>query len=130
MEIQISSVNQTPIYEQIENQIKDMILMGAYQRGSQLPSIRILARDLKVGIITCRRAYDDLCAQGILVSHPGKGVFVADLQAEQMEGIDKDMVVKQLHELCQSAKRVGIGRSEFIESANQMFDKLEEKGRI
>jgi GntR family transcriptional regulator len=122
MEIQISSVNQTPIYEQIENQIKDMIRMGVYKSGEQLPSIRILARDLKVGIITCRRAYDDLCAQGILISHPGKGVFVADIQVKQMQEINRDAVWKQLGEICQTAKKAGIKRTELIEYVNQMFD--------
>lgn len=130
MEIQISSVNQMPIYEQIENQIKDMIRIGVYKSGEQLPSIRILARDLKVGIITCRRAYDDLCAQGILVSHPGKGVFVADMQANQIEEISKDALFLQLDEICKSAKKAGIERTEFIEHANRMFNQMEEKGRI
>ena len=122
MEIQISSINQTPIYEQIENQIKEMIRIGVYTTGSQLPSIRILARDLKVGIITCRRAYDDLCAQGILISHPGKGVFVADMQADQIEEINKDALFLQLDELCKSAKKAGIKRTEFMAHVNQMFD--------
>jgi GntR family transcriptional regulator len=129
MEIQISSVNQMPIYEQIENQIKDMIRLGVYKSGEQLPSIRILARDLKVGIITCRRAYDDLCAQGILISHPGKGVFVAEMQAKQMEDINRDAVWKQLDDLCEMAQKAGIERTEFVEYVNQMFDQMEEKGR-
>lgn len=129
MEIQISSVNQMPIYEQIENQIKDMIRLGVYKSGEQLPSIRILARDLKVGIITCRRAYDDLCAQGILVSHPGKGVFVAEMQAEQLQEINTDSLFLQLDEICQSAQKAGIKRTELIEHMNQTFDQMEEKGR-
>lgn len=66
-----------PIYEQIESEIRGQILGGKLQEGEILPSIRTLARELKVGIITAKRAYDDLCAEGFCYSVQGKGVFVS-----------------------------------------------------
>lgn len=125
MDIKISSIAQIPIYEQIENQIKEMIMTGVFTPGMQLPSIRILARDLKVGIITCRRAYDDLCAQGILVTHPGKGVFVADVRTEQIKVINMEMLDVQIRQLCDFAITAGISKSELMEQVNIFFDKHE-----
>ncbi|WP_139197236.1 GntR family transcriptional regulator [[Clostridium] fimetarium] len=126
MQIKISSITQIPIYEQIEIQIKEMIMAGMYTPGTQLPSIRILARELKVGIITCRRAYDDLCAQGILVSQPGKGVFVANIQMEHLKNINMELLTDQLKGICEFARASGISRSELIENINAIYNKKEE----
>ncbi len=68
-----------PIYEQIKSQIRGEILRGSLKAGEMLPSIRTLAKELKIGIITAKRADDDLCAEGFLYSLQGKGVFVAEL---------------------------------------------------
>jgi len=97
-----------------------------YTPGTQLPSIRILARELKVGIITCRRAYDDLCTQGILVSHPGKGVFVANIKKEQLKTINLELLTDQLRGICEFARISGISRLEIIEDINLIFNKMEE----
>jgi len=126
MQIKISSIIPIPIYEQIEIQIKEMIMADMYTPGTQLPSIRILARELKVGIITCRRAYDDLCTQGILVSHPGKGVFVANIKKEQLKTINLELLTDQLRGICEFARISGISRLEIIEDINLIFNKMEE----
>lgn len=125
MDIFISSSTQTPIYEQIENQIKELIMNGTYTPGMQLPSIRILARELKVGIITCRRAYDDLCEQGFLISRPGKGVFVAEIATDNLKKIASDQLKKQLNELCNNAKLSGIQEKEIIEYIHDFFHETE-----
>lgn len=70
------AVGGEPIYEQIKAQIRVRILGGELKEGQVMPSIRALAKGLKIGIITAKRAYDDLCAEGFLVSMQGKGVFV------------------------------------------------------
>jgi Predicted transcriptional regulators len=121
MNLFISSSTQTPIYEQIESQIRELIMNGTYTPGMQLPSIRILARELKVGIITCRRAYDDLCEQGFLISHPGKGVFVAEIAKENVKMIALEQLKKQVTELCNNAKKSGIQEDEIIESIHDFF---------
>lgn len=77
MQIVISYESGEPIYEQIKKQIRSMIVCGNLVEGAALPSIRTLAKELNIGIITAKRAYDDLSAEGFLYSVQGKGVFVA-----------------------------------------------------
>lgn len=76
MKIVIKNKSELPIYEQIEQQIKAQILDGTIAENAQLPSIRQLARDLKISIITTTRAYNDLADEGFLISVAGKGYFV------------------------------------------------------
>ncbi|WP_225048944.1 GntR family transcriptional regulator [Lacticaseibacillus kribbianus] len=76
MDITISNQAGSPIYEQIEDQIKAAILTGAVAAGTQLPSIRALARDLHISVITTTRAYRELEAAGFIDTVPGKGAFV------------------------------------------------------
>lgn len=77
MHLIISYESGVPIYEQIKDEIRGQILSGELKEGEPLPSIRMLAKELKVGVITAKRAYDDLCAEGFCHSLQGKGVFVS-----------------------------------------------------
>ena len=77
MKIILKNSSDAPIYEQIEEQLRAQILDGAMPEGEQLPSIRALARDLKISVITTTRVYNDLCEEGFIVSVAGKGYFVA-----------------------------------------------------
>ena len=77
MEIIISNSSGKPIYEQITAQVKNMILSGQLSEGQALPSMRQLARDLRISVITTKRAYEDLEREGFLINVPGKGCFVA-----------------------------------------------------
>ena len=77
MELIIRS-NSQPIYDQIASQIKNQIISGALAPGEALPSIRGLAKDLKISVITTKRAYDELEAQGLINTVAGKGCFVAE----------------------------------------------------
>lgn len=77
MDIIISNASDKPIYEQIASQMKSLILAGALDEGQQLPSIRALAGDLRISVITTKRAYAELEAQGFIETVQGKGSFVA-----------------------------------------------------
>ncbi|MDE7304184.1 MAG: GntR family transcriptional regulator [Oscillospiraceae bacterium] len=77
MKIVIKNRSDMPIYEQIEEQIKAQILEGKVAEDEQLPSIRQLARDLKISVITTTRVYTDLAEEGFIISAAGKGYFVA-----------------------------------------------------
>lgn len=77
MDIIISSASGKPIYEQITGQLKSLIMTGELAEGDRLPSIRALANDLRISVITTKRAYADLEAQGFIETVPGKGSFVA-----------------------------------------------------
>lgn len=98
MKIVIKNKSELPIYEQIEQQIKAQILEGKVAEDEQLPSIRQLARDLKISVITTTRVYNDLAEEGFIISVTGKGYFVApsnnELLRERMlcemeEGFEK-----------------------------------------
>lgn len=98
MKIIVKNRSDLPIYEQIEEQIKAQILDGTAKEEEQLPSIRQLARDLKISVITTTRVYNDLAEEGFIISVAGKGYFVAprnnELLKERMlfemeEGLEK-----------------------------------------
>ena len=88
LSILISNSSGVPIYEQISEQMKQAILDHTLKQGEALPSIRQLASELRVSVMTANRAYSELEAEGFLVTAPGKGCFVAD--------IDSDLVREQL----------------------------------
>ena len=93
MEIIVSNSSASPIYEQIAQQVKDAILGGELAEGTLLPSIRALANDLRISVITTKRAYAELEALGFVDTVPGKGCFVAGgnlelLREEQLRGVE------------------------------------------
>ena len=89
MEIILSSTSGRPIYEQITLQIKDMIMKGDLAPGQALPSMRKLAKDLHVSVITTQRAYDDLQKEGFIVTVPAKGTFVSTENQENLRRIEQ-----------------------------------------
>jgi GntR family transcriptional regulator len=82
MDIIISNSSTKPIYEQITSQIKNMILSGALREGELLPSMRLLAKELRISVITTKRAYEDLERDGFIETVMGKGSFVAGKNIE------------------------------------------------
>ena len=82
MEIYISNTGGAPIYAQITSQIKEKILTGELREGDALPSIRLLAKELRISVITTKRAYEELEREGFIVSLTGKGSFVAGANTE------------------------------------------------
>ena len=78
MNIIISNSSNTPIYEQIKEQIKNKIVSNELKTGELLPSIRNLAKDLRVSVITTKNAYDELEREGYVETIPGKGTYVAN----------------------------------------------------
>lgn len=82
MDIIISNANNQPIYEQIFDQIKSQIIAGTLKEGDMLPSIRALAKDLRISVITTKRAYDELEQEGYVYTVAGKGCYVAEKNTE------------------------------------------------
>ena len=85
MDIIISNASGVPIYEQIEEQIKSMIMNGDLAAGDALPSMRLLAKELRISVITTKRAYEDLERDGFIESVVGKGSFVKGINSEIMK---------------------------------------------
>ncbi|MGN0806632.1 MAG: GntR family transcriptional regulator [Candidatus Coproplasma sp.] len=109
-----------PIYEQIKGQIKEQILSGSLYPNQMLPSIRTLAKELKVGIITAKRAYDDLAAEGFTYSVQGKGVFVANITREKLDEISHLEIEKQLRLAVQAAKLNNLPKEKFSEIVDKV----------
>ena len=82
MDIKISNAGGVPIYEQIVSQVKAKIIAGELREGDALPSMRLLAKELRISVITTKRAYEELEREGFIVSFTGKGSFVAGADAE------------------------------------------------
>jgi GntR family transcriptional regulator len=114
MKIILDFENNVPIYEQIETQIKRQILNGSLKSGEALPSIRILAKELKIGIITAKRAYDDLINQGYAYSVQGKGVYVSGIAKDVAIKHSSEEIVKSVKKAIVIAKASGISKEDFI----------------
>ncbi|MBU9737611.1 MULTISPECIES: GntR family transcriptional regulator [Diplocloster] len=99
MNIIISNSSGKPIYEQITSQIKNMIVAGELKPGEALPSMRLLAKELRISVITTKRAYEDLERDGYIYSVVGKGSFVADANMELM----KEEHLRRIEENLQNA---------------------------
>ncbi|OUM98319.1 MAG: GntR family transcriptional regulator [Paenibacillaceae bacterium ZCTH02-B3] len=115
MNILISNSSKEPIYEQIKRQIKESILRGELNEGDPLPSIRQLAKDLHISVITTKRAYDDLEHEGFLVTVVGKGTFVAGQNREFLREKRLRWIEEKLAEVVAESKALGVTLPELIE---------------
>ena len=103
MEIILSSASEKPIYEQITSQIKETIMTGELKPGEAHPSMRKLAKDLHVSVITTQRAYDDLSKDGFIVTIPAKGTFVSTQNQEFI----REENLRRIEGLLSDAARLG-----------------------
>ncbi|WP_347490303.1 GntR family transcriptional regulator [Desulfoscipio sp. XC116] len=106
MRIIISNSSSLPIYEQIVSQIKEMIMQGELLEADPLPSIRNLAKELQISVITTKRAYDELEKEGFVVAVPGKGSYVAAENKELLHEKRLKIVEEKLMEAVLAAKSV------------------------
>ena len=112
MQIYLSNSGQEPIYAQITRQIKQQILSGALHPGDALPSIRLLARELRISVITTKRAYEDLERDGFIETVAGKGSFVASKNAEFLREEALRRVEAALQQAVDTASRSGVSPQE------------------
>ncbi|MDU1177802.1 MAG: GntR family transcriptional regulator [Peptoniphilus harei] len=126
MKIIISNDSGLPIYEQIKNQIKAQIVAGDLKADEGLPGMRTLASDLKVSVITTKRAYNDLEQEGYIYSMPGKGSFVKKLNEEVVRENALAEIEKYLTDAMTVAKAAGIE----IEELQEILKTLDEVGDL
>lgn len=115
MELIIRNNSGQPIYDQISGQIKAQILSGALSPGDALPSIRGLAKDLKISVITTKRAYDELEREGFIDTLPGKGCFVAERSAELLREESLRKIEGYMQEIRRLAAACGLTEDELAE---------------
>lgn len=122
MEIIISNSSDKPIYEQISSQIKSAILSGELTTGQALPSIRSLANDLHVSVITTKRAYSDLEALGFIETRQGKGSFVAGGNVELLREEQLRQIESLLQEALNNAESAGVSLDELHDILNTLAE--------
>ncbi len=122
MDIIISNTSPEPIYGQIVSQIKGAILSGAVAEGSPLPSIRALANELRVSVITTKRAYAELEEAGFIETVPGKGSFVSGGNSELLREEQLRTVETLLSQALEAARQAGLERSEVQELFTILLD--------
>ena len=122
MDIIISNNSNSPIYEQITTQIKEMILNGTLQEGDALPSMRTLAKDLRISIITTKRAYEDLERDGFIESFTGRGSFVKAAGKELMQEELLCQVQDLAEQTCKKAVLAGLSLEELLETIRLIYD--------
>ncbi|MFZ5482320.1 MAG: GntR family transcriptional regulator [Myxococcota bacterium] len=108
MRLTLSQASGVPFYRQVEDQIADQIRAGRLAPGSALPSVRQLAADLLVSVITVKKAYEDLEAAGLVVSQQGRGTFVADGAGPAARAQLTEQIVGELRALARRARALGI----------------------
>lgn len=121
MDIIISNASGQPIYEQISRQIKGAIAGGKLSPGEALPSIRSLARDLRISVITTKRAYEELEREGFLQNIPGKGCFVAPQNRELLREAQLRRVEEFLSLAVDEARKGGFTLEELTEMLNILY---------
>jgi GntR family transcriptional regulator len=121
MQIIISNSSKEPIYGQIYAQIKKLILTGELQEGQLLPSMRQLAKDLEISVITTKRAYEELEKNGFIYSIVGKGSFVAEQNMEMMKERKMKVIEEKLSMAIQNGKEMGLSLTELKEMLTLLY---------
>ena len=125
MVIFIDNKSGTPIYEQIFTQIRDQIMGGALLPDTPLPSIRSLAKDLQISVITTKRAYDELEKEGYLYTLPGKGSFVAAKNPSLMREENLKKIENHMEAIAHLANLCGLRREEILEMWDLCWEETE-----
>lgn len=126
MNVIISNSSGKPIYEQIADQVKEQIMAGTLRVGDALPSMRLLARELRISVITTKRAYEELEREGFLENVPGKGCFVAPQNRELLREAQLRKVEEKLSQAVEEARRGAFT----LEELHEMLDLLYQGGDL
>lgn len=120
MDIILSNASGKPIYEQITDQVKEQIMSGTLRAGDALPSMRLLAKELRISVITTKRAYEELERDGFLENVPGKGCFVAPQNRELLREAQLRKVEEKLSQAVEEARKGAFP----LEELHEMLDIL------
>ncbi len=121
MDMILSNSSGKPIYEQIADQVKEQIMTGALEAGDALPSMRLLAKELRISVITTKRAYEELEREGFLQNVPGKGCFVAPQNKELLREAQLRRVEDHLTQAVEEARKGAISLGEMEEMLQLLY---------
>ncbi len=122
MNILISNSSEKPIYEQITSQIKQAIIIGELEAGSLLPSMRMLAKELKISVITTKRAYEDLERDGFIYTVMGKGSFVAEKDVKTVREEQLRITREHLEKAVAEAKIGGLSLEDIQKIIKMIYE--------
>lgn len=122
MDIILLNTAAQPIYEQIRKQIAEQIVNGQLSVGEQLPSIRELAKELKISVITTKRAYKELENEGFIDTVPGKGTFVSILDKEALLKQKQEGIKQQIKQMVEESKKADITLEQLIMLISQYYE--------
>lgn len=127
MKLYIDNKNESPIYSQIYTQIKNQIINGSIAENDLLPSIRTLAKDLKISFITTKRAYDELENEGYIYTIPGKGCYVNKLNSELIKEENLKKIEKHIEEIKFLSSSIGLSKKEINEMIKYGMEDYDER---
>jgi len=122
MDIIISNSSGQPIYEQIMNQIKSLIISGELKEGDALPSMRLLAKELRISVITTKRAYEELEREGFITSITGKGSFVAAKNVNLIREQQLREIEEYMQKIVEKSIACGLTLDELIEMLKLLYE--------
>lgn len=122
MKILISNKSKRPIYEQLENQLRDNILNGALKADEKLPSIRQLAKDLGISVITVKRSYDDLESEGFIQTISGKGSYVTGQSIERLREKELSQLEQNLGKIIDQAQKMEVDSASFMDMVRLLWE--------
>lgn len=122
MNIIISNSSGKPIYEQITSQLKNLIICGELEPGDSLPSMRVLARELRISVITTKRAYNDLEQEGFIETITGKGSFVADKNVDFIREGNLRVAEEYLQKAVEISQKSGISYDELSDILKLLYE--------
>ena len=125
MDIIITNQSDRPIYEQIMDQIKAQIMNGELKEGDALPSMRLLAKELRISIITTKRAYEELEREGYIESYTGKGSFVKGVNHEMVKESVMFEIENLMEEVLEKAELAKVSFDELVERMKLLYEEKE-----
>ena len=123
MFIVVSPLNPEPMYKQVTDQIKDAIADGTLKTEDKLPSIREMSKELKISIITIKRAYADLESEGFIYTRAGMGSFVADINKDTLREDKLSEIKKEIRRILAAGEKVNIHANDVIKIVNELGEK-------
>ena len=122
MQFVVSGQSTLPIYEQIIGQVKTAIVSGAVKPGDMLPSIRALAKDLQISVITTKRAYEELEKEGLIYSVSGKGFYVCEQNTDLLREKKLAMAERHMLDCIKECREAGMEREDIVEMVEVLLD--------
>ena len=123
MFIVISPLNPEPMYKQVTDQVKDAIAAGTLKLEDKLPSIREMSKELKISMITIKRAYADLESEGYIFTRPGLGSFVADIGKEKLREEKLTEITREVRKILATGEKVNISADDVISIVRELGEK-------